>query len=81
MLDHIEFQILDDYIDTRRHRKATTRSKWTFSVSAHMYVMIQNGKLHPFKFCDTIFLSLPANMCQSHQSLLIAHCAHERILM
>ena len=33
-----------------------------------------------FKFCHTILSSLPSKMCQSYQSLLIAHSAHERIL-
>ena len=33
-----------------------------------------------FKFCHTILSSLPAKMCQSRQTLLIAHSVHERIL-
>ena len=41
----MQFPIQDHYIPTNRHRKATIRSKWTFSVAPRMYVMILNGKL------------------------------------
>ena len=33
-----------------------------------------------FKLSHTILSTLPAKMCQSHQSLLIAHSVHESIL-
>ena len=47
--------------------------RWMYWLFLHLCFQIR------FRFCHTILSSLPAKMCQSLQSLLIAHSVHERI--